>query len=199
MTATRILLLPGWKNSGPGHWQTRWEAEHRDQRVEQHDWMRPLRGDWMAQLEQAVLAADAPVLLAAHSMGCLLLAAWAAHSRHTRRVRGALLVAPGDLERDDLRQQIPGWAPIERGRLPFRATLVASRNDPYCTFKRAEGLARSWGADLVDLGQCGHINAESGLGGWPQGRQWLSELIDGDQVTDQASTAPSAPRGASGA
>ena len=172
----RVLLLPGWQNSGPGHWQTRWEALHGDLRVEQHDWMRPLRGDWSAQLEEEVLAAPAPVLLAAHSLGCILVAAWAAHSRHTHKVVGALLVAPGDVERDDLRQQIPGWAPIVRQRLPFAATLVGSTNDPYCEAGRAQGLARDWGAHYIELGPCGHINAESGLGDWPQGRAWLLEL-----------------------
>ncbi|KTT23430.1 RBBP9/YdeN family alpha/beta hydrolase [Pseudacidovorax intermedius] len=171
-----VLLLPGWQNSGPGHWQTRWEALHGDHRVEQHDWQRPLRGDWCARLEEEVLAAPGPVLLAAHSMGCLLVAAWAAHSRHTARVRGALLVAPGDLERDDLRQQIPGWAPIVRQRLPFPATLVGATDDPYCSAGRARGLAADWGARFVDLGARGHINADSGLGDWPEGRALLDEL-----------------------
>ena len=99
--APRILLLPGWQNSGPGHWQTRWESVYGDHRVEQHEWMRPLRGDWSIRLEEEVLASPGPVVLAAHSLGCILVAAWASHSRNTHKVRGALLVAPGDLERDD--------------------------------------------------------------------------------------------------
>jgi predicted alpha/beta hydrolase family esterase len=181
MIATpEVLLLPGWQNSGPGHWQSRWEALHGDRRVQQHDWMRPLRGDWSAQLEDAVLAAAGPVVFAAHSMGCLLVAAWAAHSRHTGRVLGALLVAPGDLERDDLRQQIPGWAPIVRQRLPFPSILVASTDDPYCSAERARGLATDWGARFVDLGARGHINADSGLGDWPEGRALLLELMNPD-------------------
>jgi predicted alpha/beta hydrolase family esterase len=40
-----VLILPGWQNSGPDHWQSRWEALYGYQRVQQHDWMRPLRGD----------------------------------------------------------------------------------------------------------------------------------------------------------
>ena len=39
-----VLTLPGWQGSGPEHWQSRWEALHGFIRVEQHDWMRPLRG-----------------------------------------------------------------------------------------------------------------------------------------------------------
>ena len=98
-----VLVLPGWQGSGPAHWQSRWEARHGHQRVEQHDWMRPLRGDWTARLEEVILAQPRPVLLAAHSLGCILTAWWAAHSRHTQRVAGALLVAPPDIERDDNR------------------------------------------------------------------------------------------------
>ena len=75
MSAPTILTLPGWQGSGPEHWQTRWEARHGDQRVQQHDWMRPLRGDWTARLQDVVLARPGPVVLAAHSLGCLL-AAW---------------------------------------------------------------------------------------------------------------------------
>ena len=174
--APTVLLLPGWQNSGPGHWQTRWEALHGDRRVEQHDWMRPLRGDWSARLEEEVIAAPGPVLLAAHSLGCILAAAWAAHSRNTAKVLGALLVAPGDVEREDLRQQIPGWAPIARRPLPFAAVLVGSTDDPYCSAGRARGLAADWSARFVDGGARGHLNAESGLGDWPEGRTLLLDL-----------------------
>lgn len=177
MTATTVLLLPGWQNSGPDHWQSRWEALYGDVRVEQHDWARPLRGDWSAQLEQAVLAAPAPMLLAAHSLGCILVAAWAAHSRNTARVRGALLVAPGDVEREEVRELIPGWAPIVRQRLPFPATLVAADNDPYCDAARSRRLAADWGARFIDAGARGHLNAESGLGDWPAGRALLNDLL----------------------
>jgi len=174
--APRILLLPGWQNSGPGHWQTRWESVHGDHRVEQHEWMRPLRGDWSIRLEEEVLASPGPVVLAAHSLGCILVAAWASHSRNTHKVRGALLVAPGDLERDDLRQQIPGWAPIVRQPLPFPAVLIAANDDPYCEASRSRQLASDWGARFVDAGARGHLNAESGLGDWPEGRGLLNEI-----------------------
>ena len=70
-----VLILPGWQDSGAPHWQSRWEALHGFQRVPQHDWHHPLRGDWMTQLEEAVLAADRPLALAAHSLGCQLVAA----------------------------------------------------------------------------------------------------------------------------
>ena len=177
MKPENVLILPGWQNSGPAHWQSRWEAAHSYRRVDQHDWMTPQRGDWMARLEDVVLAADGPVVLVAHSLGCMLTAAWAAHSKNSARVRGALLVAPGDPEREALRSLLPSWSPVVRQRLPFPAILVGSRDDPYCTFERAQGFAADWGARLIDLGNAGHINADSGLGDWLQGHAWLAELM----------------------
>jgi predicted alpha/beta hydrolase family esterase len=176
-TSTNVLILPGWQDSGPGHWQTLWEQHHGYPRVQQHDWMKPLRGDWMARLEDTVLSCDGPAVLVAHSLGCLLAAAWAAHSRNTHRVKAALLVAPGDAERPELREQLCSWCPIELKPLPFPSVLVASSNDPYCTFDRARQFARAWGAQFIDHGDCGHINAESGLEGWPQGHALLQDLM----------------------
>jgi predicted alpha/beta hydrolase family esterase len=173
-----VLILPGWQNSGPEHWQSRWEALHGYARVQQHDWMQPLRGDWMAQLEEAVLAAPGPVVLAAHSLGCILTAAWASHSRNTHRVLGALLVAPGDPEREELRAVLKSWSPVVMQRLPFASILVGSQNDPYCSFARAQGFAHAWGSELVDYGHAGHINAESGLGDWPQGQVLLNQWMN---------------------
>jgi uncharacterized protein len=173
----QVLVLPGWQSSGPEHWQSRWERRHGYQRVEQHDWLTPRRGDWLARLDEVVVNHGAEVVLVAHSLGCILTAAWARHSRYASRVRGALLVAPGDIEAPALAPLLPGWAPIERQRLPFPAVLVASRNDPYCGFDRAAQLARDWGATLQDLGERGHINAESGLGDWPEGHAWLAPWL----------------------
>jgi len=178
MKPDNTLILPGWQNSGPDHWQSRWEARHGYRRVDQHDWMYPRRGDWIAQLEDVILSTEGPVVLVAHSLGCILTAAWAQVSRSTARVQGALLVAPGDAEREALRPVLPSWSPIVRQRLPFPSVLVGSRNDPYCSFERAQGMASDWGSRFVDLGERGHINAESGLGDWPEGHARLLELMN---------------------
>jgi uncharacterized protein len=181
----QTLLLPGWLNSGPGHWQSRWEAAHGYRRVQQHDWERPLRGDWMMQLEEAVLAAPGPVRLAAHSLGCQLVAAWAAHSHNTHKVQGALLVAPGDPDQDNLRIPLHSWSPIVRQPLPFKSLLLGSRNDPYCSFERAQEFAHAWGAGLIDYGAAGHINADSGLGDWPHGHDLLHSLATPSVASSQ--------------
>ncbi len=176
MNSSNVLLLPGWQNSGAAHWQSRWEARHGYRRVEQHDWMRPLRGDWCARLEEELLACDGPAVLVAHSLGCVLVAAWASHSQQTHRVRGALLVAPGDPQREALRPVLPSWSPLPLQPLPFRSVLLGSHDDPYCDFARAQQMASAWGSEFIDYGYAGHINADSGLGDWDAGHELLSNL-----------------------
>ena len=149
MNSSNVLLLPGWQNSGPRHWQSLWEREHGYTRVDQHDWMRPLRGDWIARLEDAGKAGlDGQ----------------------------AVLVAPGDAEREEMRPVLPSWSPIPMQRLPFSSVLLGSQSDPYCTFERARTLASAWGSSFVDCGRVGHINADSGLDLWPQGHAMLQQL-----------------------
>ena len=173
MKTSHILLLPGWQNSGPGHWQTRWESLFGDLRVEQHDWLQPLRGDWISRLEDVVQQQDGPVLLVAHSLGCHLVAAWAVVSPSTAKVQGALLVAPPDVTRTDFPPQLHRWTQPVLQTLPFPRALVASTNDPFGTLDAAAQLASHWGAVLHNIGALGHINAESGLDDWPQGRALL--------------------------
>jgi predicted alpha/beta hydrolase family esterase len=176
-SAIRVLLLPGWLNSDEAHWQSRWEQLHGDRRVTQDDWLWPKRGDWMARLEEVLLESDTPAVLGAHSLGCQLVAAWAAHSQHTKRVVGALLVALPDVERDDMPPQLAPWRPIVRTALPFPSTAVVSGDDPYCAPERAAEMAVQWGSELVSIGERGHINGESGLGDWAQGRELLNALL----------------------
>jgi predicted alpha/beta hydrolase family esterase len=177
MKPANILVLPGWQNSDPGHWQSLWETTHGYQRVEQHDWMQPLRGDWIARLEEVILDCDQPVVLVAHSLGCILTAAWAAHSRNTHRVKAALLVAPPDVDREEVRQLLTSWAPVPMKPLPFPSVLLASSRDPYCRPDRAREFAAAWGSDFTDVGPLGHLNADSGLGDWPEAHARLEGLM----------------------
>ncbi|WP_028312058.1 RBBP9/YdeN family alpha/beta hydrolase [Derxia gummosa] len=167
----RLLTLPGWQGSGPEHWQTAWEAEHGADRVEQTDWDAPSLDDWIASLDAALAADDTPALLIAHSLGCALAVQWAARSpvRVAQRVAGAFLVAPPDVDRPSAPGPVRGFAPIALAALPFRALVVASTDDPYCGFMRAGMLATHWGAEFTSVGNLGHINADSGIGAWPEG------------------------------
>ncbi len=175
--ALRVLLLPGWLDSGPTHWQSRWEALHGDHRVQQDDWGWPRRGDWMARLDEVILESEQPAVLVAHSLGCQLVPAWAAHSAHTARVRAALLVAVPDTERGDMPPNLFNWRPIVRQRLPFASLVVISSDDPYGSPERAAQFASDWGSASFSIGERGHINGDSGLADWPQGRALLQELL----------------------
>ncbi|KKW67526.1 alpha/beta hydrolase [Lampropedia cohaerens] len=174
-----VLTLPGWRNSGPQHWQSRWEALYGYQRVQQHDWLHPRSGDWQIQLEEAVLAADPtrPIVLVAHSLGCQLVARWAMYSQNTQRVHAAMLVAPPDTESPYCREVLPTWQPIAARQLPFASLVVASTDDAFCTLQRAQWMATCWGSTFHNLGPAGHINADSGLGDWPEGHQLLLQLL----------------------
>lgn len=174
----RTLLIPGWHNSDADHWQTHWERQYGYQRIEQHDWQRPLRGDWTARLQEVVLEQDVPTVLVAHSLGCVLTAWWAAHSplAASGRIVAALLVAPADVEHPDLAAKLPGWGPIARQRLPFASMVVASTNDPYAALSRAQSWSADWGSECVSAGALGHINGASALGDWSQGHGWLDHI-----------------------
>ena len=175
-TSTRTLLLPGWLNSDGAHWQSRWAALHGCERVQQADWQWPRRGDWMARLDDVLLANARPTVLIAHSLGCQLVVSWAAHSQHTARVCAALLVAPPDTERDDMPPNLFNWRPIERRRLPFKSLVVSSTDDPYCRPDRSAQMALDWGSRAVNLGARGHLNGESGLGDWSEGWALLNAM-----------------------
>jgi uncharacterized protein len=176
-TTHRVLLLPGWLGSDAEHWQSRWASLHGAERVEQNDWQWPKRGDWMARLDETLLSSERPAVLVAHSLGCHLVTAWAAHSTLTARVQAALLVAMPDIERDDMPPNVAAWRPVVRNRLPFASLAVISSDDPYCAPERAGQFAADWGSASFDIGRCGHINSASNLGDWPQGLALLRTLL----------------------
>ena len=180
-----ILTVPGLGNSEPAHWQSRWEASRTDTlRVDLGMWDRPHRNTWVNQLNHAIHAAARqsprrPMVLAAHSLGCLAVAWWAKlESEAGALVAGALLVAPPEVDFFPLDERLSAFAPTPSERLPFPSILVASRDDPWMGLHTAERLSRLWGSHFVDAGALGHINAESGLGEWAQGQLLLARLLD---------------------
>ena len=174
MAKPSLLIVPGWRDSGPGHWQSLWaERLQGAVRVRQDDWITPRREAWVAALEKLVLASPAPVVIAAHSLGCIATAHLS--ERAASRIRGALLVAPADPER---RAVLSDFAPVPYARLPYRSIVVASSNDPYCPVRRAGAYARAWGSEFVRVQNAGHINTESGHGEWPLGLALLHSLTN---------------------
>ena len=175
-TARPILIVPGYRNSGPGHWQTLFEARFATaRRVHMPCFEEPARDAWVGALDRAVAACAAPPVLVAHSLGCIAVAHWA--QRATRRVHAALLVAPCDVEKSDLPGCLRGFAPLPQGPLCFPARLVASTNDPYVELNRAGEMAFAWGARTHVVENGGHLNTASGHGPWPEGEALLSALL----------------------
>ncbi|UUY09299.1 alpha/beta hydrolase [Pseudomonas sp. J452] len=183
----RYLILPGWQGSPDNHWQSHWlRSLPNASRVEQADWDQPDPASWVAALERAISAANSPVILIAHSLGCITVARWAAQAplASLRQVRGALLVAPADVERPGCPPALQGFAPIPRDLLPFPSQLVGSDNDPAASAARALQLARDWGAQAAVLTGVGHINVKSGHQRWEQGFAYLYRLQS--QIEQQA-------------
>lgn len=173
------LILPGWQGSPDEHWQSHWQRSlPHASRVEQADWQQPDPHNWVEALERAVAVAQSPVVLIAHSLGCVTVARWAAQAplASLRKVRGALLVAPADVERPGCPEALQGFAPISRELLPFPSVLVGSDNDPAASAVRALELARDWGAQPAILPGAGHINVKSGHQRWEQGFAYLYRL-----------------------
>ena len=163
------LIIPGYQGSPAGHWQHHWLGEDPDAGlVDQDDFGRPDLDAWLDRLD-AQVARHPGAVLVGHSLGGALIAHFAAR-RPKAPVSGALIVAPADADRLVGRYpEFASFAGLPTAPLPFPAIVAASRNDPYLAYGRAGALAEAWGAGLVDLGQAGHVNIDSGHGRWAEG------------------------------
>ncbi|MEP4771040.1 MAG: alpha/beta fold hydrolase [Roseibium sp.] len=170
ISETEILLVPGYGKTLPGHWMLRWRDKMATARVvKQAELRAPSRKEWLDTLVKEINSADKPVVLVAHSLGCILVA----HGAHILKdkIKGAYLVTPSDWDRNGLVKEFDGgdFKPIPHDPLSFTSHVVASRNDPYCDYERSRDFAKAWGSTFQDAGEAGHINLESGHGPWPEG------------------------------
>ena len=167
----RVLVAPGLDDSGPEHWQSRWQRLYPAfERVRQEDWSRPDLPAWSARVDAARHADRRPTLIVAHSFGCLATVRSVAEDPST--IVALLLVAPADPDKFGVAHLLP------REPLPCPVTVIASTNDPWMPAERAHDWARAWDATFVDVGPLGHINAESGLQDWLDGQRQLQLLAD---------------------
>lgn len=185
-----ILIVTGWQDSGPDHWQSRWERSLKTaRRVIQDDWHNPDVESWGDRIAKFASGATQPVVVVAHSLGVPIVVA---NGEKLKRagVIGAFLVAPADVEfarfwPDTGGERWPpnkgdgGFTKMPMQKLPFPAHLVVANNDLYCSFARAEKLAEAWGVKLTDAGEIGHINVASGHGPWPDGLLTFGVFLKG--------------------
>lgn len=181
--SSTVLFVPGLRDHVADHWQTLAAAQIPGART-----VPPLEHDKLScaarveALDRALRAIDGPVILAAHSAGCLMVAHWAARGRGGA-VKGALLATPVDAETplpegyptlDAL--QVNGWLPMPRRPMPFPTLVAVSSNDPLAAFDRGVALGQAWGGEIVELGAVGHLNPAAGFGPWPQALELIAQL-----------------------
>jgi predicted alpha/beta hydrolase family esterase len=184
--APTVLIVPGLRDHVDAHWQTLLGAHLKacGREVRTVPPMGRTDLDCAARveaIEREAQSIDGPLVLVAHSGGCVMVAHWARQTR--RAVQGALMATPPDFEEampegyptlEELRAG--GWLPVPRERLPFPSIVAASRNDPLGAFDSIAQLAEGWGSRLVDLGEVGHLNPASGFGEWRRAEQFIDEL-----------------------
>lgn len=182
-----VVIVPGLRGEVAEHWQTllagALASAGRAARTVPPLTQDPLsREARVAALEEVVSAMSGPVVLIAHSAGCIITVHWAQRHR-TSQVRGALLATPPDLDQPmhephpgpELLQE-GGWLPVPRTPLPFPSIVAASSDDPLAGHDVVVGLAKDWGSRLVEIGAVGHLNPASGYGSWPRAEEFLCEL-----------------------
>lgn len=181
-TAATVLIVPGLREHVAEHWQTLLQA-----RLSKVRSVPPLETDKLdcqarvQAIQHELEQIDGPVILVAHSAGVLMVAHWAA--QYSRPIKGALLAAPPDLDAvwpanypssATLRSQ--GWNPLPQGPLPFRSIVAGSTNDHLASLPAVTRMAHGWGAELLDLGDVGHLNPAAEFGHWPQAEALIQEL-----------------------
>ena len=175
---TSFITLPGIGGSAQTHWQSHWEADDPSfTRFQPADWDQPDLDDWQNALERAIDGSTTPPVLVAHSLACLLLV----HSagQIAGRVKGAFLVSVPDPSSASFPAEAASFANPPGQALSFPALVIASSNDHYATPAYVRKCAGEWGAGLIEIGACGHINDASGLGSWPLGRMLLDAFCAG--------------------
>jgi uncharacterized protein len=173
---TNYLIVPGLGNSGPDHWQTYFQNSGDNFfRIEQQEWDAPTCEEWITTIDKKVSEFDlSTVVLIGHSLGCSTIAHWAA--KYKRQVKGALLVAPSDLEAPQYTFPTIGFAPIPLYKINFKTIVVASANDIWVSLDRSIFFASSWGSEFINIGNAGHINVASGHTNWEEGMEILKNF-----------------------
>lgn len=168
----RLVTVPGLHGSEGAHWQTWLERQlPKSRRVEQDDWDAPRLDAWAQSVADTVTSVRGPVILAAHSFGCLAAAHAIAQGLTGDAVAGVLFVAPASPDKFKFA------GAFEPRRLGVPSVLIASMTDPWMPFDQAMRLASQLGSAFVNLGDSGHINTAAGFGPWPRAKYFVDTLI----------------------
>jgi uncharacterized protein len=170
--ATTIVTVPGLHGSEAAHWQSWLEGEFpATRRVRQRDWSMPHVERWSAAVRDVLADIDGPVVIAAHSFGCLATAhALGPHGELASKVKGILFVAPASPHK------FRDAGNFVARRLDTPSLVVGSQTDPWMPLDDARTLAQRWNSAFINLGDAGHINTAAGFGPWPLARHFVETL-----------------------
>lgn len=157
-TRIKFINVPGLNNSDDWHWQTLWEEQNPSNfvRVAQEEWNNPEKDKWVVSLKKTIENIKEPIVLVAHSLGCMTVAHYAQQFDNAK---------------------LNSFAPAPKTKLTFKSVVVSSTNNDYCPIDKAQKMADYWGSKFVNIGRKGHVNTDSDLGAWTQGKSFLRELI----------------------
>jgi uncharacterized protein len=174
---TNYLIIPGYGGSGEEHWQSYFERNLANcKRVQQKSWDKPLCKDWVTNINEAVNQYDPKsLILITHSLGCIALAHWA--RQYGQKIKGAMIVAPPDIENPWQELGLESFTPIPLLKLPFQSVVVTSTNDHWASLERTQDFAAHWGSKLINIGEAGHINTASNYGTWAEGLNILKNEL----------------------
>jgi|SRR5215218_7026524 len=164
-----FVILHGWQGNAPDHWQT-WLAERLQATGAPvcypvlPDPDHPRLEPWIEALE-TLLPPDREATVVCHSLACLL---WLHHlARGGRQARALLVAPPSDgLDQPELQEFFPAPA----AELAAGSRLVCAADDPYCPGGAAARY--DWGVPVDEIPGGGHLNADAGLGPWPEVEAW---------------------------
>ncbi|WP_066627190.1 RBBP9/YdeN family alpha/beta hydrolase [Labilibacter marinus] len=174
----QYYTLPGFGGSNENHWQSIFERLLPNcNRIEQANWDEPNREDWVETIEKNLESVDlSNVVFVTHSLGGITLAHW--FKAYGKKVKGAFIVAPPHLDENLQVEEIKNFLPVPKGELAFPSILIASTNDQWSAIEDSEKLAKYWGSSFVNIGDAGHVNADSGFGEWEQGQELLKSFVE---------------------
>jgi uncharacterized protein len=167
-----LVTVPGLYGSEDAHWQSWLEGEVASaRRVEQRNWDLPHLDTWSAAVRDELADIDGPVVIAAHSFGCLATAHALSRSKPAgARVRGVLFVAPAS----PAKFRFAGA--FSARRLDTLSLVVGSETDPWMPLDEARSLAQHWNSAFINLGDAGHVNTAAGFGPWPLAKHFVETL-----------------------
>lgn len=176
MSTTNYIIIPGYSNSDEDHWQSYFERNlPNSTRIQPDSWEQPTCDNWVEAIQQEVskFPSDS-IVFVAHSLGCMALAHW--DRKYQTKIKGAMIVAPPDIENPWKDYGFDTFLPIPKDKLSFPSFMVASTNDHWATVERTQVFAHYWGCEITWLENAGHISSGSGHGEWKVGLELLMNI-----------------------